>query len=162
MSVSATYISQLSVTESIGNVPLVDANQSSILHDKLNRSVSLSGSTTPAVSVVIAETFALTAGAGTIDLTAMTGTNGATVNATGLKAKLCKIHNPATNAAFTVKAGATNPYPLLGAAFLIVLQPDQEILAYLLDAGSAVSSTVKSIDLAGTGTQAIEMIIVFG
>lgn len=162
MSVTANYVSTLTVTEVLGNIPLANPSESSIVHDQLNRTVSMSATTTVVASVVVAETFALTAGAATIDLTALTGTNSKTVDATGLKLQAIKAYNAVGNSAFTLKAGATNPYLAFGTAWSITLNADCEIMAYLAGTAPAVGGTAKTIDLAGTGTQAIKLMLVFG
>lgn len=162
MSVTANYVSTLTVTEVIGNIPLANPSESSIVHDQLNRTVSMSATTTVVATTVVAETFALTAGAATIDLTNLVGSNNNVVNATGLKLKAIKAYNAVGNSVITMKAGATNPYLAFGASWSITLDADQEIMAYLANAAPAVSGTTKSIDLAGTGTQALKIMFIFG
>lgn len=162
MTVSATLTDFLTVTETLGTVPLVNPNNASIVHDQLNVSATYNGTTTVAVSVVVAETYALVGGVKTIDLTTLTGSNGAAVDATGLKVKIIKILNPTGNAAITIKAGATNPYLLFGASWSLVLQALQSVTAYLDNAAPAVGPTSKTIDMSGTGTQLLKIIFVFG
>ena len=105
---------------------------------------------------------ALTAGAATIDLTALTGTNGAAVDFTGLKVQAAKFINPVGNAAMTITFGATNPYLLGGTAFKWILSAGQELLVYLNDASPDVASGAKNIDISGTLAQSLTCVLVAG
>ena len=72
------------------------------------------------------------------------------------------FQNPKTNAnAVTIKVGASNGYPLKGASWQETLQPGDQMLCYLT-AATAIGSAAKSIDLAGTGSQAFNMAVVMG
>lgn len=164
MSVAVSYESTITTVETITtNVPAASTSDKTITHNGYNSSSSLTSVTTPPVTVCAYFSKALSTGAATIDLTALTGTNGATVDGTGLKVQCWKFKNPATNAnTITVTFGASNPYLLGGAAFKWILSPGQEIQGYGNDATPDVGSGAKTIDLAGTGSQTLECSIVMG
>jgi hypothetical protein len=164
MSVAVTYASTLTAVETLtNNVP--DAAAPIVTHSGFNSTASLGPATTPPVSKMASFQEALSAGAATIDLTALNGTNGASVTFNGLKVAAVKFQNPAGNAnAITVKAGASNGYLLHGASWSIILQPGEEYLwkAGVVNAAPTVGSTLKNIDLAGTGSQALNVILIAG
>ncbi|VTS03548.1 unnamed protein product [Gemmata massiliana] len=145
------------------NAAFLDSSKNSLTFNKLSSEVGLTGSGTPNVTAHANGSKALTAGAGSLDLTALVGINGAAVSLDGLKPRAILFENPATNAnPITIAKGAANGYTGLGAAFSHVLQPGQKVLFNLAAAGTAVSSTVKVFDLTGTGTQALNYQIVAG
>ncbi len=106
----------------------------------------------------------LSTGAGTFDLTQLPGkTADETVNGTGLKVQFAWFRNPATNAnAITITFGASNPYLLKGSAFKMILQPGQSDKFFGDDATPDVGGSSKTIDIAGTGSQGLEYLIVMG
>ena len=165
-SVSLSYTGALTVIETLDQALVPDAADANrkITHNAYNTNgLSLSGSTTPPVSLCASFVKALSSGTGTIDLTALVGTNGVAVDGTGLKVRAFKFINPATNAnPITIKFGAANPYNLLGASWQIVLAPGQEAQSYLKDGAPVVGSGAKNIDLSGTGTQALQCQVVLG
>lgn len=164
MSVSAKYRSEVTVSETIAtNVPDVLATKAVIVHDQFNKTATIDASSTVPATKTASFQKALSTGAATIDLTALVGSNGAAVDFTGLKVQLAKFRNPSTNAnGITVTFGASTPYLLLGAAFKFILLPGQEITIYGNDAAPDVSGSLKMIDLAGTGSQALDVILVAG
>lgn len=160
IAVSAGYVSQCSVTRTFSGEGIGSQNQIGV--NGLNTSATLNAGSTPAASKDTAFTFALTAGAGTIDLTNITDPNLGTVSLSGITPNLVKLQNPATNAnAITVKQGATNGYTGLGASFLVTIPPGGEVLLYAIG-GSTVGAGSKTLDLTGTGTQALNVQIVAG
>lgn len=128
-----------------------------LTHSSINTQATLDASTTPPVTKFIWINQALSAGAKTLDLTSLTGTNGASVTFSGLKVQVAKFKNPTGNAAMTVKFGAANPYNLLGASWTLILLAGQEITLYLNDAAPDVAGGAKDIDIAGTGSEIIEV-----
>ena len=114
MSVELTYAATVTVVETLeDNVPAATGANRKVRHDQFNGAAGLTASTTPPVTKVAAFEKALSAGAATIDLTNLTGTNGATVDGTGLKVQVLKIKNKATNAnPITIKTGLTDGYDL--------------------------------------------------
>lgn len=164
MSVAAIYSVAVQATETLEtNVQAADANQKSIKYTGYNSSLNLNGASTPPVTKCAYFEQPLTSGAATIDLTALPGTNGATVNTTGLKVQVFKIKNKAANAnPITVTFGASNAYLLGGSAWKFILQPGMEITVFGNDATPDVGSSTKTIDLAGTGAQIAEVAIIAG
>jgi len=156
------YVTQLTVTEILdGNVE--GLSDKTVKHTGHNRAEKLDADTTPPVTKVASFSQALTAGAATINLTALVGTNDITVNGDGLKVQAVKMANPDTNEnAITATAGASNAYNLAGADWSVALQPGQEFVFYGNDATPDISSSACEIDLSGTGTEALEVEIVMG
>lgn len=141
----------------------IDTAADTITINQLNVSGTLNSTSSPAVSDGAAIQKALSAGAATIDLTAVTGYRGVTKDFTGLRLQLLFLHNPSTNANnITVTFGASNPYNALGASFLVVLTPGQRMLFYGDNDTPAVAAGAKNIDLAGTGSQVLNVIMTFG
>jgi len=154
------YVTQLTVTEILaGNV--VGLSDKTVKHTTLNKSETKDADSTPAVTLVA--TFAQ-AGSGTIDLNALTGTNGATVDGEGLKVQAIKMSNPSTNAnVITATFGAAHPYNLAGAAWSVALLPGQEFVFYGNDATPDIEDGVASnIDVTATGVQPLNCCIVMG
>ena len=150
----------MDVTEVLSGVALGDA---SLLHNGYSTEQILgSGSSVPCTKVA-PFLATLIAGALTIDLTALVGTNGAAVDLTGLKIQAIKFRAPTTNSAvINIAPGVANDYDLLGASFSIDLLPGQEVMAFLNEAAPDVATADAEIDLAGTGTDALEVILVAG
>lgn len=164
MSVQVSYASTLTVVETIEtNAPAISAVDNTITQNGFNTTAVLNaGSVQPATDDAFFNK-ALSSGAATIDLTALTGTNNRVVDGTGLKVQFAKFINPATNAnQMTLTFGASNPYLLMGAAWKIILQPGQEFAFRGYDATPDVGSGAKNIDIAGTGSQALQVAIVVG
>ena len=162
MSVTVNYTSKMLTTEVLEtNVPA--AGDKSVQHNGYDTVATASASTTPPVAKCAFFEKALVAGAASIDLTALLGTNGATVDGTGLRVQFLKFRNKATNAdPMTLSKGVANGYDGLGAAFSVTLPPGGEALVRAVDGGSDIGSANKTLDLAGVGTEAAEMGIVLG
>ena len=133
------------------------AGAQSLTHNAFNRSKTLSSGSTPAVTKIAFFEQALTAGAATIDLTALPH-NGGLVDGSGLKVQAWGVIQKAGNAALTITAGASNGYNLLGAADgKLVLSAhasvDSEAMFFAPEGLPDVAGADKTIDLAGTGTE---------
>jgi len=106
---------------------------------------------------------ALTAGAATIDLTALDGLNDKAVIGTGLRVQLLRLKAPSSNAnPITVSKGLSNGYDGLGSAFSVTLQPGAEVTILTNDAGSDIGAGNKTLDLTGTGAQVLDVEIIMG
>lgn len=155
--ISSTLVSSLTITET----PAVFGGSGSLTIAPMNETQALSASTTPAVTAAASFQQALSGGAATIDLTSLPGLETTdTVSFNTLKVQQMKLQNPSTNANKIVASnGATNPYRLDGAttAWIITLAPGQSVLLNLANAGDTVGSSHKTIDLAGTGSQALNV-----
>ena len=137
------------------------ATSPSISHTAWSTSVNLSSSSTPAVTKGAWFTQALTAGAATIDLTNLTGTNGIAVDLTGLKVQRLLIINgtisgkavaAGSNSAVTITGGASNGYLLFGASGSVVKGAGTNLYMEDNETLPDIDATHCEIDLAGTGT----------
>lgn len=126
----------------------------------------LTSSTTPPVTKESYHDYALVAGAKTIDLRALLDLDDVAQDCIGLKVQIVIIINPNGNSALNVAPGASNPFPLLGAAndfTLPAATAGDVVAAFILPEGTPdVSNTVKTIDFAGTGTETFQLGIVLG
>jgi hypothetical protein len=144
----------LQVTETLaaGDDPFIDAVTNQVLSK-----IFTTGA--PAATAVAAQQAALSGGALTLDLTSLSY-RGTTVNFNGKVVKYVVFRNPAGNAnSITVAQGGANPYTLLGATFSLTLQPG-DVIGFAPTAAPAVSSTVKTLALTGTGAQALDVLMV--
>ena len=165
MSVTLSYTSNLTATEVLeSNVPAVaNTANKEVKHTGFNKAVTLNASSTPPATKVAAFEQALTAGAASIDLTSLTGTNGVTIDGTGLKVQAIKLINKAANsAAMTISIGASNGYDGWGANFEVDVAPGAEVVLFTNDAGSDIGATNKTLDIAGSGTETAQIIIIMG
>jgi hypothetical protein len=164
MSVQVAYQAKVSVTETLEtNVPATPSASRSVVHSAWDSVKALNAASTPPATKVAAFEKALVEGAATIDLAALTGTNGATVVGTGLRVQVMRLRAPATNGnPITVAIGISNGYDGFGAAFSLALVPGAEALIFGNDAGSDIGSSKKTLDLAGTGSQVLQVEVVLG
>lgn len=163
MSVNATVSMGLTVRETLEtNVPAAESPV--VTHNQFNFTGTLKSDTSVPATKTVADSVALTAGAATLDLTDLEGTNGATVDATGLKLQAIMLHNPITNTGnMIVKPGASNPYDFFGDADgQITLKPGDRVLKYSPDKVEDVDGTHCEIDIAGTGTESLNVQLLFG
>ena len=163
MSVRATIVSNLTIIETVGDTYASSADNTVTLNG-MNETISRTGSSTPAVTKSAAFRVTMSGGAATINLAALSGLNGATIDLTGLKLQAIKFRNLSTNANdITIVPGAANGYNIFGAADgKVVLSPGQSILMSLQDQGQDVASGDRTIDISGTGSQVLEVTLVAG
>lgn len=160
MSVNVNYTSNLTVRETLEtNVPA--ASDAQVVHSGYDTTAPLNATSTPTATKHAAFSKALSAGAATIDLTALTGTGGVTVDGTALKVVAAKFKNPSANN-IQICFGASNAY-LFGtnAAWKHTLCPGDEILLKFHN-NPLIDATHKNIDLAGTLVQTLDCEIVLG
>jgi len=165
MPVSATYASNVTVVETLdaAQAPAAPVGSRVITHNGYNVTETLNANSIPPATKQVSKEIPLSTGAATIDLTTITGTNSIVVDGTGLRPQFIKLRNKSTNANnMTFTQGASNGLDTLGSDFKIILPPGGEILIRTVDAGSDISSTNKTIDIAGTGSQIAEVIFVMG
>ncbi len=125
-----------------------------------NTSAVLNSSSTPAVTEGGFCTQALTAGAATIDLTSVSTSRGRSMTFSGLKIRSIRLVNPSTNTgSITIAKGASNGYTGFGSSFSVTLKPGQEWSFYDGANGVAVSGSVKTLDLSGTGTESLKFTV---
>ena len=124
--------------------------------------LTLNATSTPPVTKTSFLAHALTAGAKTLDFTALPGSNGITHDCTGLKMQLLLIHNPTGNATLTVAPGSSNPYPPWGTAKDLDIPAGSYFPFIWIDTLPDCSATVKTLDFSGSGTQTFNLGVVFG
>jgi len=163
MSVSLTVGMKMTAVETLEtNVPAAATNGKTVTHSAFNKTDTvLTASTTPPVTKPSYSQPALSGGAYTINLAALSGVNGATVDLTGLKVQAIKIKNNGANV-MSFTEGASNGYALLGASFLFAVQPGQEIMILGNDATPDVAAGDRTIDVTGTGSQSFDLAVVAG
>lgn len=163
MSVTVTLESKVKSVETFGD--FADPNDATVTHI-LNDTAVLNPSSTPPVTMKGAFTLTLTAGAATIGLRAFPKDDDNPLllqDGDGLKVQVAKFKNPSTNAGdITITFGASNPYLLGGSAFKWILKPGQFVTVYTNDASPDVDNTHKSIDVAGTGSETLQVFLALG
>lgn len=160
MSVSFSYAGIAQVSETLAS-NVDGASSPTILHSSFDDSATLTSSTTPPVTKCVVKICTLTAGAFTIDLTTITGTNGLAQDSTNLKVQYFRVKNLGANT-MTFTVGASNGYNLAGAGFSVALEQNQWFVLFGNDATPDVAAADRTIDVAGTGTQTFELTLVTG
>jgi hypothetical protein len=164
-SVGVTWALTLSALHTITGTFISSANPD-ITTAVTDESLTLNSGSTPPVTKVASGTVALVAGAATLDLTALDGlTADETVDFTGLKVQFAFFRAPSSNAnLITVGKGVSNGYGLdaAGTAWSVPLDPDALDLRRIPDTAPNVAAGAKEIDIAGTGTQTLEYILIAG
>lgn len=158
MSVNVTYSFEMTVKETLETgVPA--AENPVVNHAGYNESGTLKATSTPPATKHAQFPLTLSGGAATINLAALTGTNGATVDGTGLRVQMLRIKNLGANN-MTFSEGASNGIALVGLP--IVVAPSGIVQVYLNDAAPDIASGDRTIDVSGTGAQTAEISIVMG
>lgn len=161
MALTLTYGANLTGVETLeGNTDPVNASSRRVTWSAFDNSGVFSATTTPPVTKIAGKTAALTAGALTIDLTALTGwgANGANVDGTTLKLQFFRVKNLGAND-MTFSTGASNGYNFGGP---LTVKAGCEALLKFNDNLPDVSATVKNIDVTGTAAQTAEVTLVMG
>lgn len=166
MAVSVSYDFILSVLETLATSPAKLASGTNIpVHHKLTGTgATLTASTTVPVTKVHSADHALTAGAETLDLTALGHLLSSTEDFTGLKVQFILIVATAGNAAaLKFEPGAATAYNIFGSATGEISVPPGGIEMFFgNDALPDVAAGAKHIDVSGTGTDSYDIIIVAG
>lgn len=124
--------------------------------------------TTPTATKVFSGEVTLVAAAATLDLTALPGPSGTTIDMTGLRVQAVKLKTPDSNTAkMKVKEGAATPYNLFGAVTAdgdqVTLPPETVYGPFVhKNTTEVVAAGKKNIDFAGVGTEKISVIIAAG
>jgi len=158
MSVSTVYESNVTTTETLATGVPAASSARPLLHNGFDTSVTLDSTTTPDETATNYSTVTLSGSAATVDLTSLTGVNGASVSLSGKKIRWIKIKNGGSNPV-TVSKGASNGYTGFGASFSLEIKGGGEATIYCAGNGVAVSGSVKTLDLAGTGTDSFSLAI---
>lgn len=162
MAVSVDYALKCTITETLpSNTDSAPDATRKITHTAFNESGTLTASTTPPVTKQASFVKTLSAGTGSIDLTSLTGTNGATVDGTGLKVQILRVKNLGANN-LVIVPGASNGIDLMGASSSITVFPGASFEYYFNDGSPDIASGDRTLDLTGTGSQTSEWTIVMG
>jgi len=153
------YQLMLTARETLGlNVPA--ASKPTVVHDAFNTQGTMQVGAIPPAAAFAAFQQALVAGAGTIDLTNLLGTNDMAVNGTGLAVQAVRFQVPAANLhPLVIQPGGSNPYNLFGAVFKIELFPGADFV--WVNAGGnavlpAIGGTAKLLAISDGGAGATE------
>jgi PKD repeat protein len=160
MAVQLSYAGTAKIQETLAS-GVDGAGTPTILHSSFDDQGTLTASTTPPVTKCVVKVIALVAGAATINLATITGTNGLAQDSTGLKVQYFRVKNLGA-AAMTFTAGASEGYNLAGASFNMAILPGQWFIFFGNDATPDVAAADRQIDVAGTGTDTFELTLVTG
>jgi len=131
-----------------------------VVHE-ISSGFTLKPASSPPVTTVWSDNRNVTAG--TLDLTNLSNVTLANADLTGLKVQAIDIKCASGNAAVINFAfGAANPYNIFGAAGAIDIQPGAHILMYAPEGLPDVAGGANDIDVAGTGADLYEIIIIAG
>lgn len=160
MSVKTQYQSKVTTDETL-ETAVTAAASPTLTHSAFDTATTLHATTSPTATKCAYVTGALSAGAATVDLTSLTGTNGAAVTFLALKVRVIKLKN--TGAAdLTIAKGASNGHTGFGSSFSVTVHAGGEVTIYDGGNGVAVSGSDKTLDLSGTGTNAFQLSLVAG
>jgi hypothetical protein len=165
MSVDVTLQEVCTVIETppTSNSPDLSAADNTVTHSGFNSTATLGATTTPPATLTASFVVTMTAGAADIDLTALPGLNGGTIDGTGLKVQVFRVRAKAANAnPVAIEAGDSNGYDMFGANWKLSLAAGQRALLFGNDATPDVASGDKIIKVSGTGAQQIEVQVVLG
>ncbi len=157
-----SYKSQITTTETITVGDPAATGSADLTHSGFDTSANLTPTSTPAADTPVYQTFALSSGAVTIDLTNLVGPGGAAVSQNGKKGRLIRFSNPAGNASITVAKGATNGFTGMGAAFSVTIPGGGDVTFYDGGNGGTVGSGSKTLDVTGTGSQSFNVTVIGG
>lgn len=135
----------------------------SVTHNKFNiPSVTHNAGSLAPVTIASYRTYALVAGALTIDLRALLGVGDESQDANGLKLQTIVIRNPSGNNIITLGEGAVNGFPLFGAGKSVDFPGDSEMGFHIPEGVVNVSATDKTIDVSGTLIESFDVGICLG
>lgn len=153
-----TVIESLSRTNVNGS-----ASQNTELKHEISKLQEFTSGTTVDAELVYMGTQALTDGTATIDLLSLADTEGNTIATTGKKVRAIMISPTDGNTgAVTLTEGASTGYELGGNTWSLALSDGDWALIYLGASAPTISASLKYIDISGTGTESIDLIILFG
>lgn len=159
--IKSTFTAGISIKETFTPAELPAAGSNvPITSSAFNKSFDIAPDSIPPGSQKAILTPTLVAGALTIDFTNLPKSVGGTFSAAGLKLRAILFNNPGSNTV-TISPGAATPYQFAGANSHPVY-PGATWVEYFKDGLAAIDGTHKMIDLAGTGTDAFECVLVFG
>jgi hypothetical protein len=131
--------------------------------NKINDELFLHSGSTPDAELVYYGTWALSDGSATKSLLAQTDAGGNTIASTGKTVRYFKFKATSTNTqAVVLGEGASNGYELLGDGWSIALSAGHWIDGYLIDDAPSIGASATNIDLSGTGSESVEVLLIFG
>ena len=158
MSLSVSYNFGLTVRETI-EAGVAGVSNPTLTFDGYNESGTKNGSSVPAVTKQSQFLLTLTAGAATINLAALTGANGATVDMTGLRVQFIRIKNLGANS-MAFANGASNGIALPSGT--ITVPAGGIYQAYFADASPDIAAADRTLDVTGTLVETAEITIIAG
>lgn len=162
MSVSCAYAFTATVTETLENTPGATSSNKVVTHNDYNEAATIDATTLASPATKCAHFLAtLSTGTVSIDLSALSGTNGATIDTTGLKVQLVRVKNLGANN-LTIKSGASNGHNFFTATDGTVIPPSGVAMFFAPEGTQDVASGDRIWDLSGTGSQTSEWTIVAG
>lgn len=171
MAVSFSYKFQHSVIETL-ETGVEGASDADIEHTGFNVFGTLDATTGVPVTKAVVTKQTLSGGALTIDLTAVTGTNGVTVDFSGLKIQhIFMVNGTAISAGVitgggqavqSVGEGAANGYAIFGAGNAVDVKAGQSIEMHFADSADDVAGADKNIDFTGAGSETFFLVLVGG
>lgn len=160
--VSVVYKAYATITETLPtNTGSASDSKRIVTHDQYDEGATLNSGTTPPVTLQASFLLTLTAGAATIDLRALVGTNGAVVDGNGLKVQICRIKNLGANI-MTFKEGGSNGHNFFTATDGTIVHPGGFVMILSNDNTADIAAADKTWDVTGTGSQTAEVTIVVG
>lgn len=163
MSVSVAYAFTATITEVLpSNTDSASSANRTVTHTNFNESGTLDATVTASPATLQASFVKeLSSGSGSIDLTALTGTNGATVDGTGLQPQIVRVKNLGANS-LTIKGGASNGHSAFTSTDGTVIPAGGIAMFFFNDGTQNIGSSDRIWDLTGTGAQTSEWTIVMG
>ena len=155
----ADIVIDVNAKEKLTNTVLED----NFVTHRIKEEKLLTSATTPDGELVYSVTQALSGGSATIDLKSISNTEGTTIVTEGKKIRAFVAQATSDNAnALTLADGASNGYQMLGDGWTIALEASDVFAVYLGDNAPAIGDSAKTIDLSGTGSQSVDIVIIFG
>jgi hypothetical protein len=156
MSLSSPLINVgITSTETIADATLSTTGRN-VQHTQFNETI------TPDPAVIYSgDVYALDTGAATIDLRALRTVAGGEGDGNGMKVQGFYFKNLGANP-MTITQGASNPYLIFGTSGSVIVPPGASFSMAYNDASADVSGTVKTIDIAGTGSQQFRAAFLLG
>ncbi len=156
---TATIKSIVSVTENLSGGTLKD----NVVSHEINDELTLNSGSTPDAELIYSGTVTLSSGTYSLDLNALSNTEGTTISSTNKKPRAIKIKAASGNAnVITVSKGASNGYTGLGSSFSYALLAGESFLGVFGTSVVDITASVKVLDFTGTGSQTCTIIIVMG
>ena len=164
-------VSSATINPIMGANGTVDIGQSGVTNPTVQHSVGAGSITrTPTTTVPVSVSWegliALSGGAYTLDLTALPGGNLPDLDLTGKKVQAIHVRgaNDLTGP-ITLSVGASNGYDLHGSGVgeeIATVEADDEVLILKNDTAPDVGASACQIDLAGTSTEEVSIMILAG